>query len=214
VTRVLPDTLEIHVTEHEAVGVLLAGTFYLIDAEGQPFKLLEDGERGELPVISGLSGLDPLEHPVRSQERIRRAVDVLTAYETKRRPRLSEVNVDDSGVATLYTAELGTQLRLGRGDIDAALSRYDALRAALGADSDKLAVAHLDATATPEAPERVVASFFAAEDLPGFVADAQERTREKAALAQEAEDEKKSKRARAAAGFGGKKKRSRLPKYE
>ena len=63
-------------------------------------------------------------------------------------PRLSEINVDETGALTMYTAELGSQLRLGRGQPAAALARYDALRAALGEESDKLAVAHLDARQT------------------------------------------------------------------
>lgn len=213
VTRVLPDTLEIHVTEHQGSAVLLAGTFYLVDGDGRPFKLLEEGERGQLPVITGLTALAPLESPERSQSRIQRAVEILDEYRAKRRPRLSEINIDDSGVATLYTAELGTQLRLGRQDVDAALARYDALRAALGAESDKLAIAHLDGASAPDRSERVVASFFAAEEVPGFVVDAEERTKAKAAEVLADEEKKKAKRAKGKPGSGSKRK-SRLPRYE
>jgi cell division septal protein FtsQ len=208
---VLPDTLEIHVTEHEATAVLLAGTFYLVDHEGRPFKLLGEGERGALPVITGLSALQPLRSPERSQSKIQRAVEILDAYRAKKRPRLSEINIDDNEVATLYTAELGTQLRLGRENVEAALSRYDALRAALGSESDKLAIAHLDAVSAPDRTERVVASFFPAQDVPAFVVDAEERTKEKAAEAEAAAEKKKAKHQGTSKGH---KKKSRLPKYE
>ena len=54
VQRELPDTLHVTVQEHEPVAVLLAGYFYLLNREGEPFKRIETGERGELPVITGV----------------------------------------------------------------------------------------------------------------------------------------------------------------
>jgi cell division protein FtsQ len=128
-----------------------------------------------------VSASDLLASPERARERIARAIDAIHLYALKRRPRLSEVHVDEWNGVTLYTAEVGTQVRLGRGDSRIALARYDALRAALGDESDKLAVAHLDGTAAPDAEERVVASFFAAKDVPTLLVEAQERAAEQAA---------------------------------
>jgi cell division protein FtsQ len=213
VTRVLPDTLDVQVIEHEPAAVLLAGTFYLVDDEGRPFKVLEENERGALPVVTGFDRLELLGTPEDSHHRIRRALEVLREYGKKRRPRLSEVHVDDGGATTLYTAELGSQLRVGRGDVAAALSRFDALRAALGEESDKLAVAHLDATFAPERAERVVASFFPTQEVPSFVVDAEEKTRAKAAQDEAARESDKARRGHDT-DAPGRKKRSRLPSYE
>lgn len=214
VTRELPDTLIVEVHEHQPRAVLLAGDFYLVGDDGIPFKPLETGERGTLPVITGVEAQSVFTEPEHAQKIVRRALDILEIYGTKQRPRLSEINIDDTGSATLYTADLGSQLRLGRTGVEAALTRYDALRAALGEESDKLAVAHLDATSATEGKERVVASFFPTKDVPEFVEDAAAQAEQRALehkLALDAhKDAKKKKKARKG-GHGGK---SRLPRYE
>jgi cell division protein FtsQ len=181
VTRELPDALRVEIEEHQPVAVLAAGPLVLVGRDGEPFKRLEPGERGELPVITGVDATELLATPDRARERIDRAIEAIGAYALKRRPRLSEIHVDAWSGVTLYTSEVGTQVRLGRGDLGVALARYDALRAALGDESDKLAVAHLDGTATPDRDERIVASFFPAKDVPTLLVEAQERAAEQAA---------------------------------
>jgi cell division protein FtsQ len=184
VVRVLPDSLQVTVEEHEPRAVLLlAGRLLLVDAEGNAFKPLEDGERGRLPVITGFDDPALQGDPEAARERVLRGLQALAAYEDKRRPRLSEVHVGDFGDVTLYTAELGTQLRLGRGDVEPALARFDALRAALGEEAEKLALVHLDGERAPGRPDRIVASFFPAKQAPSLLAEAEARAAERAAEA-------------------------------
>ncbi len=160
VVRELPDTLIVEVEEHVPVAVLLAGDFYLVNAKGQPFKRMDRGERGRLPVVTGIDRSMLFQRPHEARERIERGLAVLEHYQSDRRPRLSEVHVGQGREVILYTADRGTQLRFGRGEADAALVRYDALRAALGPRSEDLAVVHLDSTMRDDEPGRVVASFF------------------------------------------------------
>jgi len=166
VVRELPDTIIVRVEEHEPVAVLLAGAFfYLLDGDGKPFKRLERSERQQLPIVTGVDFQMLTQDPEESAARLGRALEVIAAYQAKHRPRLSEVHVGQAGDVTLYTAELGTELRLGRGEAEPRLARLDALRAALGEDADALAVVHLDATIGAEAKDRVVASFFADNEI-------------------------------------------------
>lgn len=160
VERSLPDTLVVDVKEHQAAAVLSSGYFYLIDADGVPFKRLDEGERGELPVITGVDREQLVRGDARATTAIRRGLEVLAAYQEAPRPRLSEIHVDDGGAVSLYTAKSGAALRLGRGAPRERLERFDALRAALGERAEKLAVVHLDLEAAAGAPARVVASFF------------------------------------------------------
>ena len=213
VTRVLPDTLDVEVEEHKPVAALLAGSFYLVNEEGLPFKPLDTGERRDLPVVTGVAQQELFIAPDEAQARVKRALTTLDAYREKRRPRLSEINVDASGAVTLYTAELGSQLRLGRGDIRPGLARFDALRAALGEESDKLAVAHLDASSAPGAGDRVVASFFPTKEVPGFVSEAEERASAAARRRAEAKERAKDAKKKGKGALPGKKK-SKLPSYE
>lgn len=189
VNRELPDALRVEIEEHQATAVLAAGVMLLVDAQGEPFKRLESGERGQLPVITGVDGTALVADPEGSKVRITRALDVVAAYAEKRRPLLSEVHIDTAGGVTLYTANVGSQLRIGRGDPRVALARFDALRAALGEESDKLAVAHLDGATVPDRADRVVASFFPAKDVPQLVVDAHERAANGAAVREAASAE-------------------------
>lgn len=177
VNRELPDALRVEITEHEAVAVLAAGRQLLVNREGEPFKQLGVGERGQLPVVTGVTSAMLVAEPEVANATIARALEVIEAYGSKVRPLLSEIHIDAWGGVTLYTAQIGTQLRLGRGDVGAALARFDALRAAMGDDAEKLAVAHLEGqdNADDATHERVVASFFPAKDAPALVIDAHER---------------------------------------
>jgi cell division protein FtsQ len=159
VTRNLPDTLEITVVEHTPEAIVLAERFYLVDGAGVPFKPVERNERGELPIITGIDRAQLASDRPAAVARINEALAVLSTYRAKQRPRLGELHLDDDGSITLYTAESGTQLRLGRSEFETRLERWDALRAALGDRADRLAVVHLDNESKPDRRDRVVARF-------------------------------------------------------
>jgi cell division protein FtsQ len=155
----LPDTLGIEVVEHQPAAIVLAGRFYLVNAEGRPFKVVERGERSELPIITGVERSTLAAAKGNAIPELAAALEVIRMYQSKQRPRLGELNLDDDGSLTLYTAQAGTQLRLGRSDFEARLARWDALRAALGDRADNLAVVHLDNETRPDRRDRVVARF-------------------------------------------------------
>lgn len=159
VLRHLPDTLEVRITERRAAAVALIDGFYLIDDEGRPFKRVVGDERGQLPVITGVSRNELLSDAAGARARLQRALDAIETYGEKQRPRLGEVHLEGEDAISLYTAENGIQLRFGRNEVRRGLARYDALRAALGARADQLAVVHLDAELRPGERERVVARF-------------------------------------------------------
>jgi cell division protein FtsQ len=207
VVRHLPDTLEVHIREHEAAAVGLAGYFYLLDDEGTPFKRLERGERGQLPMITGIDRSLLLEDPDAAALRFGEGLAVLRTYESKRRPRLGEVHLDDDGSVTLYTESSGTQLRLGRSDVSRGLERYDALRVALGARADRLAVVHLDAPRNPDHRERVVARFYSEQDEAVLLAHAESTRDAVRTKKQEDEFERSEDKPREP-------KKSRIPRYE
>ena len=164
------DTLEVRVTEREPAAILLADQFYLVDEDGIPFKRVERGERGKLPIITGVarSELTDLSRPAES---VSRALDLLRIYQAKKRPRLGELHIGEDGGISLYTAVNGTRLRLGRAEPERALQRYDALRAALGTRAEGLELVHLDGEAAPDHPERVVARFVSQHDEAAVLAE-------------------------------------------
>ncbi|MEM7152937.1 MAG: FtsQ-type POTRA domain-containing protein [Myxococcota bacterium] len=215
VVRVLPDSLSVTVEEHEPVAVLLAaGRLVLVDDEGVSFKALEAGERGRLPVLTGFDDSGLFSRPELMHERVMEGLEALGAYQDKRRPRLSELHVGETGELTLYTAEMGTQLRLGRGDVEPALARYDALRAALGEEAEKLALIHLDGSRAPGRPDRIVASFFPAKEAPSLVVEAEARAADRAAeAARKAELQANAGKNKSKKNKGKGKVKGKLPRY-
>ena len=220
VTRNMPDTLEISVVEHEAAAIVLAGDFYLVNREGEPFKAVERGERGELPIITGverdeLVAASEGEGPVTA---LVAALDLVELYAAKQRPRLGEVHLDDDGSITLYTATAGTALRLGREDFGARLERWDALRVALGERADHLAVVHLDHESRPDRRDRVVARFASERDEVVLLAHASEqqgaasKSKAKADKLEAKGADAKSESERSPARVSGR--RNRIPSYE
>lgn len=212
VTRQLPDTLAIEVVEHEASAIVLAERFYLVDARGVPFKQLERGERGELPIITGLSREQLREGPERDRAvaTIARALEVLRLYQAKQRPRLGEIHLDEDGSITLYTANTGTALLLGRNEFEARLARWDALRLALGERAERLAVVHLDHESRPDRKDRVVARFMSDRDqnlLLAEAAQAAQTSADEPSEPGEAELAKPKPASRAG-------RRNRIPRYE
>jgi cell division protein FtsQ len=178
ITRNLPDTLEIEVIEHQAEALVLAvgggrqgGRFYLVNDEGRAFKRVERGERGELPIITGVDRQALAAAKDEPVPQLVAALELISLYESKQRPRLGEVHLGEDGAVTLYTAESGTALHLGREQFPDRLERWDALRAALGSRADELAVVHLDHESKPDRRDRVVARF--ADDRDGALLLAQ-----------------------------------------
>ena len=159
VSRQLPDTLHVAVREHTPAAVLHSGHFYLLDGAGVPFKRVEPGERGTLPIVTGVDREKLVAGDPAAAQVIQRALSVLATYNDKARPRLGEIHIGEGGEALLYTEKTGTLLRLGRGPVEDRLARFDALRAALGDRADKLSVVHLDTAPGPDRPARVIASF-------------------------------------------------------
>ena len=172
VSRQLPDTLHVAVAEHTPAAVLHSGHFYLLDAAGVPFKRVEPGERGTLPIVTGVEREALVAGDPSATRVIRRALDVLASYNDKARPRLGEIHIGEGGEALLYTEKTGTLLRLGRGPVDDRLARFDALRAALGERADKLSVVHLDIAPGPDRPARVIASFVDQAEVATLLAQA------------------------------------------
>lgn len=217
VTRQLPDTLAIEVVEHEARAIVLAERFYLVDERGVPFKQLERGERGELPIITGIAREQLREGPERERAvaTIARALEVLDLYQAKQRPRLGELHLDADGSITLYTANTGTALLLGRNEFEARLARWDALRLALGERAERLAVVHLDHESRPDRKDRVVARFMSDRDQDLLLAEAAQAAQTsadagepgEAELGAEASPAKPKPAARAG-------RRNRIPRYE
>jgi cell division protein FtsQ len=154
VSRELPSTIRIDVTEREARALAsVDGRLFLVDGKGNLFKALKNGDPSDLPVVTGL---DP-EQIARDREgvtqRLRRVVDLLGDLEhtgIARRYPVQEVHLetDDSAVVTIGSDAI--LLELGRPPYRAKVDKADRILVEVARRKAKPDVIFLDDDARPE----------------------------------------------------------------
>ncbi len=118
-TRRLPSTLRIELTEREASAVVALGEhLYLVTHEGVPFKEIQAGDPYDMPLISGVSPENLQRDRKREIERIQVGLEVLRQFERVPLSRVypaEEVHLADAGDVTLTCGKDGVTLELGTG---------------------------------------------------------------------------------------------------
>ncbi len=178
VRRELPSTLAVEVTERRAVASALLGALYLLDGEGRPFKRATFAEADGLPVITGVTREQYASVRGTSEAVFRQALELYTAYSDghPERPKLSEIHVDTRSGFSLVLFEGSGEVRLGRGDFDAKLARFDRVFAALGPRSPAaLETVYLDGPLSDRVAIRMATA--AAETPPARTVVASEKPR-------------------------------------
>ncbi len=126
-TRKLPDTIYIQVTEREPKALISLGALYYLDAKGKPFKKVDSKENPEMPIITGFTWDD-----VVKRERFTRKDlnDVFTLMgilrernDSFRLDNISEINFDPARGLSLFTREDNVQVRIGFKNYRAKLTR-------------------------------------------------------------------------------------------
>ncbi|HEX8960871.1 MAG TPA: FtsQ-type POTRA domain-containing protein [Geobacteraceae bacterium] len=126
VRRYFPHCLAIEVTEREPVAVVNMGYLYYLDKNGDIFKPLNEGDRLDYPVLTGITEEDLGKDPVGSRETLKRARDLIALLATRQTFRLddvSEIHYDRGYGFTLFTAQGGVPVKLGNGAFDEKLTR-------------------------------------------------------------------------------------------
>ena len=156
VRRQLPSTLIVEVTEHTPAVVVAFPTeqgehLYLADAQGHPFKRAHASERGDLPLVTGLSRADYKRDPAVTARRVVAALAVLAQWHASDRLPISELRYDLHGGISLIAREPAIEIELGSShgkqgaDIPTRLATFDAVWNELSTDERTRArVIHLD----------------------------------------------------------------------
>jgi cell division protein FtsQ len=118
-TRRLPSTLRVELSEREASAVVALGDhLYLVTHEGVPFKEIQAGDPYDMPLISGASPENLQRDRKREIERIQVGLEVLRQFERLHLSRVypaEEVHLADAGDVTLTCGKDGVTLELGTG---------------------------------------------------------------------------------------------------
>jgi cell division protein FtsQ len=126
VSRRLPSVLHVDVVERRATAVASLGGLYLVDETGRPFKRARMDEAEGLPVLTGIDRERYAKLPEAGAAAFREALAVIGEYQSRAsRPALSEVSIDPRFGFSLILLEGGAEIRLGRGEINKKLARFD-----------------------------------------------------------------------------------------
>jgi cell division protein FtsQ len=116
-TRQLPGTISIRVTEREASGIVaMAEGTYLVTRDGAIIKRVESGDPLEFHVITGVALKTLVEDREGATRTIRSALDLAYDYDRSplaQRSPIQEVHVEPTGDMTLVVGKSNVVVRLG-----------------------------------------------------------------------------------------------------
>ena len=126
VRRHFPNILAIEVTERDPVAVVNMGYLYYLDKNGDIFKPLNEGDRLDYPILTGISEEDLGKDQAGSREMLKKTCQLIALLATGTDFRLedvSEIHFDKGYGFTLFTAQGGVPVKLGNNAFDEKLAR-------------------------------------------------------------------------------------------
>ena len=124
VRRELPRRMVIEVEEREAKGIVVLGKLYYVDAEGFVFKEIEEGEKTDFPLLTGLQQADLASQSHATRQKIREALKLGDLM--ARGPLVpSEIHFPSKGGVVLYLMAYPIALHMGWGDWQVKLQRIE-----------------------------------------------------------------------------------------
>ncbi len=121
VVRRLPGTARVQVAERTPAALVALGDLYLSTEAGELFKVYEQGDPFDLPVITGLAPDDVATDREGAARSIRRALDVVAEYEhtpLASKAKVEEVHLDSANgerdAVTLIVGKQAIALALGQ----------------------------------------------------------------------------------------------------
>ena len=147
IRRFLPDGLSIAITEREPLAVVNMGFIYYLDKKGTVFKVLNQGDRLDYPVITGFSEDDMNSDPAGTKNALAATCELLTILREKGAfilADVSEIHYDKDLGFTMFTASGGLPVKIGTGDFSAKLERFARIYRELMAQRPSLHFIDLD----------------------------------------------------------------------
>ncbi len=132
ISKALPATINLSVTERRAEGVVVLETLYLVDTRGRPFVTSGPEEAASLPLITGATRDDYEQRPEQTMARVREALALARTY--RRSPLEAARPLSDVYLAAGDRLELQlgrTRVALGQGRITEKLKRLEQIFARL-----------------------------------------------------------------------------------
>ncbi|MEI6306397.1 MAG: FtsQ-type POTRA domain-containing protein [Deltaproteobacteria bacterium] len=127
IRRFLPDGIAISVIEREPLAVVNMGFIYYMDKKGTIFKVLNQGDRLDYPVITGFTEDDMNNDQIGTREALKKTCELLKILFEKGAfilADVSEIHYDKDLGFTMFTASGALPVKIGSGDFVAKLERF------------------------------------------------------------------------------------------
>ncbi|MDD2850713.1 MAG: FtsQ-type POTRA domain-containing protein [Desulfuromonadaceae bacterium] len=127
INRHFPDTVSIAVTEREPVAIVNIGYIYYLDKKGKVFKVLNQGDSLDFPIVTGFSEEELSNDPKGTGEALEAACELLKILHEKGAfilADVSEIHYDTGYGFTLFTASGSLPVKVGSGDFSAKIERF------------------------------------------------------------------------------------------
>ena len=147
INRYLPDAIAITVTEREPVAIVNMGFIYYLDSKGKVFKVLNQGDKLDFPVVTGFSEETLGSDPKGTKEALETTCLLLKTMREKGAVILadvSEIHYDKGYGFTLFTSNGALPVKIGSGDFPAKIERFARIYRDLMAQSTTIHYIDLD----------------------------------------------------------------------
>ncbi|MGB9081200.1 MAG: FtsQ-type POTRA domain-containing protein [Desulfuromonadaceae bacterium] len=127
INRYFPDTVSITITEREPVAIVNMGFIYYLDKKGNVFKVLNQGDKLDYPVVTGFSEEEMGSNPKGTREALEATCDLLKILREKGAfilADVSEIHYDEGYGFTLFTASGALPIKVGSGDFPSKVERF------------------------------------------------------------------------------------------
>jgi len=125
--RYFPDRLSITITEREPLAIVNMGYIYYLDKKGTVFKVLNQGDKLDYPVVTGFSEEELSSNPSGTGEALKTTCELLGILRERGAfilADVSEIHYDKGYGFTLFTAAGGLPVKVGSGDFAAKIDRF------------------------------------------------------------------------------------------
>lgn len=148
IRRNFPHALSIAVVERQPVGIVSMGYLYYLDSKGDIFKPLQEGDKLDYPVITGLVEDDLLRDPAGAKDTVKGMLALLEQLKLERggirMADISELHYDKGFGYTIFTINKGLPIRLGMDGFSEKLDRLAKIYGDLQAQMPVLEYIDLD----------------------------------------------------------------------
>ncbi|MEI6205492.1 MAG: FtsQ-type POTRA domain-containing protein [Desulfuromonadales bacterium] len=126
INRYFPHSISITIIEREPMAIVNMGFIYYLDKNANIFKVLNQGDRLDYPVVTGFSEEELTSNPKRTEEALRATCELLKILREKAAfilADVSEIHYDEGYGFTMYTASGALPVKIGAGEFATKVER-------------------------------------------------------------------------------------------